>query len=62
ESRRRAEPMDVLPADEVLLPGMPPPPHPQFSGFTWDSHARLWVQWSNGRPIHTICVDSENSC
>jgi Zn-dependent protease len=58
ESRRWAEPLDVLPADEVLLPGMPPP-HPRFSGFTWDSHARLWVQWSNGRPIHTI---SENSC
>jgi Zn-dependent protease len=28
-----------------------------FSGFTWDSHSRLWVQWQNGRPVHTITVE-----
>lgn len=31
--------------------------HPDFSGFTWDSRSRLWVEWRNGRPVHTISVD-----
>jgi Zn-dependent protease len=29
------------------------PPEPNFSGFTWDRSARAWVEWRQGRPVHT---------
>lgn len=28
-----------------------------FTGFTWDSRSRLWVQWQDGRPVSTIPVE-----
>jgi Zn-dependent protease len=49
------EPLDVLPVPDDasdIRPG-----RPGFSGFTWDDRAHLWVEWRNGRPIHTISVD-----
>ncbi|HEV3143370.1 MAG TPA: M50 family metallopeptidase [Gemmataceae bacterium] len=27
------------------------PPEPRFSGYTWDSQARAWVEWRDGLPI-----------
>jgi Zn-dependent protease len=27
------------------------PPEPNFSGYTWDKKAGLWIEWREGRPI-----------
>jgi Zn-dependent protease len=54
-ARRDVEPVDVLPADPGDLPAVRPyfqPPEPNFSGFTWDRHARVWIEWRDGRPVH----------
>jgi Zn-dependent protease len=53
--RTRPEPLEVLPADDVVLAA----PEGDFSGFTWDQQAGLWIQWRNGRPVHKICVEPE---
>lgn len=54
--RRHAEPLEVLPADDLDAESAPAA---DFSGFTWDQDAGLWIQWRNGRPIHRICVEPE---
>jgi Zn-dependent protease len=51
EARRRAEPIDVLPADDEAVEVRPTPVNGRFSGLTWDQRFRVWVQWHNGRPI-----------
>lgn len=28
------------------------PPEPGYTGYTWDSRARIWIEWRDGRPIH----------
>ena len=56
QAHHRAEPLEVLPANEEeyswphhVSPGQP-------SVFTWDDRAGSWIEWRNGRPIHTISV------
>ncbi len=57
EAIRQAEPLEVLPVEEDDFDWRVATPQPRFSGFTWDSHAGLWIEWRNGRPIHTISVE-----
>jgi len=33
------------------------PTEPNYSGFTWDGRARVWVEWREGRPIHACFTD-----
>lgn len=33
------------------------PAEPNYSGFTWDGRARVWVEWREGRPIHACFTD-----
>jgi Zn-dependent protease len=54
--RRRPAPLEVLPASDVdgaVAPGA------DFSGFTWDQGAGLWIQWRDGQPVHKICVEPD---
>jgi Zn-dependent protease len=30
---------------------------PHFSGFTWDSNSHVWIEWREGKPVHTISVE-----
>ena len=55
---RRNAPLDVLPVTDVTFtPPRTAPGDPSFSGFTWDSHTHLWIEWRNGRPVNTISVN-----
>jgi Zn-dependent protease len=36
-----------------------PPPEPNFSGFTWDRQAHVWIEWRNGRPIQACWVGTD---
>lgn len=47
---REVEPIDGPPTGEATQ-------GPDFSGFTWDPRARLWIYWRNGRPIRSISLD-----
>lgn len=29
------------------------PPEPNFSGFTWDRRAQVWIEWRHGQPVYT---------
>jgi Zn-dependent protease len=55
-ARQFSEPLDVLPAYEEEL-DWPKPTRVGFSGFTWDSGSDRWIEWRNGRPVHTISVN-----
>jgi Zn-dependent protease len=58
EAARRAPPVDVIPAHQFLdVSAMPN--EPNFSGFTWDRRAGVWIEWRNGRPVHACWVDTE---
>ncbi len=46
-----------MPANGEIVDQTPPINQPDFSGYTWDGQARLWIYWRNGRPVHTIPVD-----
>lgn len=55
--QREADRLDPQPHD---LPSPTPyldrsaiPPEANFSGFTWDRRAQVWIEWRNGQPIHT---------
>jgi Zn-dependent protease len=49
------EPLDVQPAfEDEELDWPKPTPRGGFSGFTWDSGSDRWIEWRNGRPVHTI--------
>jgi Zn-dependent protease len=56
EANRWASPLEVRPVEDTSAVGNPPSER-GFSGFTWDSRARLWIQWRNGHPINTISAD-----
>jgi Zn-dependent protease len=45
-------PVTLQPADgyHVVGPDLTPP-EPNFSGFTWDRRAGLWIEWRDGRPF-----------
>jgi Zn-dependent protease len=57
EAARTARPLDVLPVHEA--PVATAAATRGFSGFIWDSHAGLWIQWRNGRPIQPVFGDSD---
>jgi len=59
EAMRRAEPLDVLPADEPVVEVKPISARAGFTGFIWDSRAGLWVQWQNGRPVHGVFPEAD---
>jgi Zn-dependent protease len=50
-----SEPIDVLPASQFLDVSAYPA-EPNFSGFTWDRRAGMWVEWRDGRPVHVCRV------
>jgi hypothetical protein len=56
QANRSGEPLESLPVNEQEGHWTRPvsPRHP--SVFTWDDRAGLWIEWRNGRPIHTISV------
>jgi Zn-dependent protease len=58
EARRNAAPIDVLPADNepYVVHG---PVDSNFSGYTWDNRARVFVRWRQGRPVATYSMRSE---
>jgi Zn-dependent protease len=57
-AHRRGEPLvEALPVDEEEFAGARPASPGSYSGFTWDDRAGHWVEWRNGRPVHTISVD-----
>jgi Zn-dependent protease len=56
-ARRSHDPLDVLPAYEEELDWPKAAPRGGFSGFTWDTGSDQWVEWRNGRPVHTISVN-----
>jgi Zn-dependent protease len=44
---------------EVVEPADVPwvqPVEPGFSGFTWDTRARVWIEWRDGRPVGACSV------
>jgi Zn-dependent protease len=55
--RRSQEPLDVLPVQEDVFDWPRPAARGEFSGFTWDSGSGRWIEWRNGRPVHTISVN-----
>ncbi len=56
-ARRSHDPLDVLPAYEEELDWPKAAPRGGFSGFTWDTGSDQWIEWRNGRPVHTISVN-----
>jgi Zn-dependent protease len=48
--------LTVLPADVDVIDVHTLPSRPNFSGFTWDAGLGIFVEWREGRPIHTIRV------
>src|SRR5260370_20310864 len=49
ERLRRAEPIDVLPADDNMEYALTPPREPHYSGYTWNERLHAWVLWRDGR-------------
>jgi Zn-dependent protease len=58
-SREWPTSVSVQRADSYTAPGPLLPPEPNFSGFTWDRRGGVWVQWREGRPVHTCWVASD---
>src|SRR5262249_35645421 len=57
EAQRELEPLEVLPADDEGFDLLGRSDNSRFSGFTWDSQRRLWIEWRNGWPVHTISME-----
>ncbi|MBO0696804.1 MAG: hypothetical protein J2P46_00280 [Zavarzinella sp.] len=43
-------PAAVVPVDQVVTPDCRPD-EPDFTGFTWNRRARLWIEWRDGQPV-----------
>jgi Zn-dependent protease len=43
-------PATMVPIDQIVTPDSRPA-EPNFSGFTWNADAGLWVEWRAGQPI-----------
>jgi len=43
-------PAVLVPMDQILSPDCRPN-EPNYSGFTWNAHARLWIEWRDGQPV-----------
>jgi Zn-dependent protease len=57
EYARRMEPLDVIPVADDILDAIPVPAESQFSGPSWDTKAKAWVIWRNGRRVHTFWIE-----
>ncbi|HKB02204.1 MAG TPA: site-2 protease family protein [Gemmataceae bacterium] len=43
-------PAAMVPMDHIVSPDCRPD-EPHFNGFTWNAHARLWIEWRDGQPV-----------
>jgi stage IV sporulation protein FB len=43
-------PTAMVPMEQIVTPDCRPT-EPNFTGFTWNAHARLWIEWRNGQPV-----------
>jgi hypothetical protein len=59
ERLRRADPIDVLPADDNVEFALTPPQEADYSGYTWNSRLHAWVLWRNGRAVAAFSVPTE---
>jgi Zn-dependent protease len=48
-SRAHVSPL-LVPMDQIVTPDCLPD-EPNFSGFTWNARARLWIEWRDGEPV-----------
>jgi hypothetical protein len=48
-SRAHVSPL-MIPIDQVVTQECLPD-EPNFSGFTWNARARLWIEWRDGEPV-----------
>jgi Zn-dependent protease len=48
------EPVTVLPVDHLEPSAYPA--QPNFSGFTWDRRAGVWIEWRDGHPVGACSV------
>jgi Zn-dependent protease len=55
--RRASQPLEMAAVPDGAYEVNPTAAANGFSGFTWDGRSRLWVQWQNGQPVHTITVE-----
>lgn len=44
---------------EQLIDPESRPHEPNFTGFTWNSRARIWIEWRNGEPVSASAVLGE---
>ena len=49
-------PFAEFPVDQIDRSALPTVPH--FSGFTFDRHARLWIEWRDGQPVAAVPVEA----
>jgi len=42
-----SESRDVMPEERHTFP----PPEPNFTGYAWDPHEAIWVEWRSGLPV-----------
>src|SRR5262245_22064461 len=47
---RPTPPAVLVPMEQIVVPECRPE-EPNFTGFTWNGHARLWVEWRDGQPV-----------
>jgi hypothetical protein len=43
-------PAVLVPMDQIVTPDCRPD-EPNFTGFTWNARARLWIEWRDGQPV-----------
>jgi Zn-dependent protease len=43
-------PAVLVPMDQIVTADCRPA-EPNFTGFTWNARARLWIEWRNGQPV-----------
>jgi hypothetical protein len=43
-------PAALVPMDQIVTPDCRPD-EPNFTGFTWNARARLWIEWRDGQPV-----------
>lgn len=44
------KPAMLVPLEQVITPECRPD-EANFTGFTWNAHARLWIEWREGHPV-----------
>jgi Zn-dependent protease len=48
-------PAALVPMDQVVTPDCRPD-EPNFTGFTWNPRARLWIEWRDGHPVSATAL------